>query len=49
MGLYIFLAVLAVIIAILCSCIKIVPQTYEYVIVTEQMLIRNIITEFTEL
>ena len=32
MGLYIFLAVLAVIIAILCSCIKIVPQTYEYVI-----------------
>ena len=32
MGLYIFLAVLVVIIAILCSCIKIVPQTYEYVI-----------------
>ena len=32
MGLFIFLGVLAIIVAILCSCIKIVPQTYEYVI-----------------
>ena len=32
MGLFIGLAVLAAIIAILCACIKIVPHTYEYVI-----------------
>ena len=32
MGLIIFLAVLGVIVAILASCIKVVPQTYEYVI-----------------
>ena len=32
MGLFIFLGILAVIVAVLCSCIKIVPQTYEYVI-----------------
>ena len=32
MGLFIAFAVLAAIIAILCSCIKVVPQTYEYVI-----------------
>ena len=32
MGLFIFLAVLAAIIGILSTCIKVVPQTFEYVI-----------------